>query len=208
MYGDEVKDIPRTNFYVTEDNYAWDMEELVAAIKANKGVLRNPLSKQMFTQKDVKGITMHTLGKPLAALAVQQREMAKGVRPDTIERMEKLANILLEDQSTDALPSRVAVDEFLAYIATCTFVLLPLISRITANAATVPENEQKAIEDLKCPAKDSHTGLPYDFSIGEAVRDAKGNQVCFHKTGDFIKQAAAHLRRDRGSAADTSCVVM
>lgn len=112
MYGDEVKDIPRSNFYVTEDNYAWDMEELVAAIKAGSGVLRNPLSKQMFTPKDVKGIFMHPLAKPLAALAVEQKAMSKGVRPDTITRMEKLAGILLEDQSADTMPSRHAVDEF------------------------------------------------------------------------------------------------
>ena len=73
----------------------------------------------------------------------------------------------------------------------------------------MPEYEQKAIEDLRCPAKDSHTGKSYDFSIGQAVRDAKGNQVCFHKTGDFIKQAAAHLRQKRGVAADpASCIMM
>jgi hypothetical protein len=73
----------------------------------------------------------------------------------------------------------------------------------------VPELEQKAIEHLKCPAKDSHTGQSYDFSIGEAVRDAKGNRVCFHKTGDFIKQAATYLRQNRGTAADSEkCCVM
>lgn len=120
MYGDAVKDIARHNFYVTEDNYAWDMEELVAAIKAGSGVLRNPLSKQMFTPKDVKGILMHPVSKPLAALAVAQKELSKGVRPETITRMEKLSSILLEDQSADTMLSRHAVDEFLAYVATRT----------------------------------------------------------------------------------------
>jgi hypothetical protein len=76
----------------------------------------------------------------------------------------------------------------------------------------VPTLEQNAIENLKCPAKDSHTGNVYDSSIGEAVRDAKGNRVCFHKTGDFIKQAAMHLRQNRGVAAEASdaqkCSVM
>ncbi|XPS67896.1 hypothetical protein M3J09_000190 [Ascochyta lentis] len=191
MYGDEVKDIPRSNFYVTEDNYAWDLDELVAAIKAGSGVLRNPLSKQMFTPKDVKGIYMHPLAKPLAALAVEQKEMSKGVRPETITCMEKLSNTLLEDQSADTMPSRHAVDEFLAYVA------------------TLPELEQNAIHGLKCPAKDSHTGQAYDSSIGEAVRDAKGNRVCFHKTGDFIGQAAAYLRQSQGVAPDADkCSVM
>ncbi|KAH8723525.1 hypothetical protein GQ44DRAFT_656388 [Phaeosphaeriaceae sp. PMI808] len=178
MLGDEVKDIPRANFYVTEDNYAWDMDELAQAIKANDGVMRNPLSKEMFTPKDVKGILIHPVGKRLAALAVEQHQLSKGVRAETILEMEKLSDILLQDQTSDTLPSRKAVDHFLAYVA------------------TLPEAEQKAIEHLKCPAKDSHTGQSYDFSIGEAVRNAKGNLVCFHKTGDFIKQAAAHLKQN------------
>ncbi|KAH7411862.1 hypothetical protein DE146DRAFT_751013 [Phaeosphaeria sp. MPI-PUGE-AT-0046c] len=184
MLGDEVKDIPRDNFYATEDNYAWDMDELVQAVKANSGVFRNPLSKEMFTPKDVKGILLHPLGKSLAALGVEQHQMSKGIRKETILQMENLSRILLEDQSADTIPSRAAVDEFLTYVA------------------TLPELEQKAIEHLKCPAQDSHTGQSYDFSIGEAVRDAKGNRVCFHKTGDFIKQAAAHLRQNQGAAPD------
>ncbi|CBX96886.1 hypothetical protein LEMA_P100170.1 [Plenodomus lingam JN3] len=191
MLMDSVRDIPRENFYVTEDNYAWDLSELVDAIKANSGVLRNPLSKEMFTPHDIKGILMHPLGRPISALAVAQHEMSKGIRIATIEKMEALAKILLEDQSSETLPSRVAVDEFLAYIA------------------TLPELEQKAIDEFKCPAKDSHTGQSYDFSIGESVRDAKGNRVCFHKTGDFITQAAAYLRQNTGVAPDEEkCIVM
>ncbi|KAG9195354.1 hypothetical protein G6011_00475 [Alternaria panax] len=185
MLGDEIKDIAREDFYVTEDNYAWSMDELVQAIRANSGVLRNPLSREMFTPKDVKGILLHPSGHSLAALRVEQHKMSKGVRSETIIQMEKLSAILLADQSSDNLPSRKAVDEFLLYIA------------------TLPDVEQKAIEGLKCPAKDSHTGQSYDWNIGEAVRDAKGNLVCFHKTGDFIKQAAAHLRKNCGVAPDT-----
>jgi hypothetical protein len=207
MLGDPVKDISRENFYVTEDNYAWDMDELVQAITANGGVMRNPLSRQMFTPKDIRGILVHPQGKSLAALQVQQHEMSKGVRPDTIEHLEKLAKVLLEDQSSDQLTSRHAIDEFLAYIATRRSIssssLIPLL------IAAVPELEQKAIDGLRCPAKDSHTGNPYDFSIGEAVRDAKGNRVCFHKTGDFINQAASHLRQNRGAPpTDDRCLVM
>lgn len=191
MLGDMVKDIPRENFYVTEDNYAWDMEELAQAITANGGVMRNPLSKVMFTPKDIRGIVTHQHGKALGALQMEQHEMSKGVRPDTIVRMEELAKILLEDQSADSLPSRHAVDEFTAY------------------CATLPELEQKVLDGLRCPAKDSHTGQSYDFTIGEAVRDAKGNRVCFHKTGDFIKQAATHLRQSRGAPPDPDkCAVM
>lgn len=69
---------------------------------------------------------------------------------------------------------------------------------LTLNA--VPEAEQKALDGLKCPAKDSHTGQSYDFAVGEAVRDAKGNRVCFHKTGDFLKQAGTYLRKKHGAS--------
>lgn len=204
MLGDEVKDIPRTNFLATEDNYAWDIEELVQAITVGKGIMRNPLSKELFTPKDVKCILMHPSGKHLAALAVEQHTMSKGVRAQTIDEMEKLSKVLLEDQSNDTIPSRKAVDAFLAYVATCKYNsrLAHFLTSANINTATVPDLEQKAIEHLKCPAKDSHTGQAYDFSIGESVRDAKGNRVCFHKTGDFIKQAAVYLRQQRGVAPD------
>jgi hypothetical protein len=87
--------------------------------------MRNPLSKEMFTPEDVKGILLHPLGKPLAALTVEQHEMSKGVRVETVVRMEAFSRVLLEDQTSDTLPSRKAVDEFLAYIATCTCCVLP-----------------------------------------------------------------------------------
>ncbi|KAF2397167.1 hypothetical protein EJ06DRAFT_482544 [Trichodelitschia bisporula] len=177
MLGDPISDIPRTNFYVTEDGYAWDMEELAQAITANSGVMRNPLSKQMFAANDIRAIVQHPLGKALAALQIEQSRLKQGVRDKTIDEMNKLWPVLLKDQSDNALDSRKATDEFLAYVA------------------TLPQAEQTALDGLRVPARDSHTGMAYDTTIGEAVRDAQGNRTCFHKTGDFIRQAAAHLRK-------------
>jgi hypothetical protein len=165
MLGDTIAEIPRSDFYVTEDNYAWSMDELVQAIASNNGVMRNPLSKHMFTPNDIRGILQHPLGKSLAALGIEQKKLKQGVRPKTIEEMEKMANIFMEDMAEDALRSRQAVDEFLAYLA------------------TLPAAEQKAIDNLSVPAKDSHTGQAFDGTIGETIRDAKGNKLCFHKAG-------------------------
>jgi hypothetical protein len=165
MYGDAVPDIPRENFYCTEDGYAWDMEELSQAITSNKGVMRNPLSKHMFTPGDIKAILQHSLGHSLAALGIEQHKLKQGVRPKTLEEMDRMVNVLMEDMAEDAMKSRLAVDEFLAYIA------------------TLPEAEQNAIDNLRVPAKDSHTGQAFDGTIGEAVRDAKANKLCFHKAG-------------------------
>ena len=176
MLGDPVADIPRSKFWASEDGYAWDMEELVQALKANSGVMRNPLSRQLFTPNDVRAIVSHPLGGSLAALQIEQSKLAQGVRPETIDKLETLAAALLADMSLDQVPSRHAIDEFLAYVA------------------RLPKAEEKAVDKLRVAARDSHTGQPFDVSIGEAVRDALGNRVCLHKTGDFLSQAARYLR--------------
>ncbi|KAL8796360.1 MAG: hypothetical protein Q9195_001267 [Heterodermia aff. obscurata] len=173
---DPVADIPRTNFWTSEDGYAWDMAELAGAIKSGKGVMRNPLSKQMFTRADIRSIIQHPLGKGLQALRVQQSKLKRGVRPQTISELSTLGKALLEDKSEDGRPSQVAVEAFIAYLE------------------TLPSSEQKAIDDLKVPATDSHTGVPFDTSIGEAVTDVQGNRVCSHKVGDFLAQAASYLK--------------
>jgi len=125
----------------------------------------------MFTADDVCAIVAHPLGRGLAVLQVEQASLSKDVREETIRKLETLGKKLLEDQSDDSVPSRLAVESFLAYLA------------------TLPRAEQDVIERLKVPAKDRHAGLPFDASISEAVRDAQGNRICFHKAGDLIRQA-------------------
>lgn len=66
-----------------------------------------------------------------------------------------------------------------------------------AYMATLPMAEQTALDKLRVPATDSHTGQKFDTSIGESVRDAQGNRICFHKTGDLLRQAVVHLRAKR-----------
>jgi hypothetical protein len=138
--------------------------------------MRNPLSKQMFTANDIRAIVRHPLGKRLAAMGVEQSKLKKGVRPKTIELLDKMAHVLLSDDSDDQLASRHEVDAFVAYVA------------------TLPQSEQDSLDRLRVPAKDSHTGQAFDATIGEAVRDAGANRICFHKAGDLLLQAAAHLR--------------
>ncbi|CZR63942.1 uncharacterized protein PAC_13839 [Phialocephala subalpina] len=179
MYGDQVSDIPRGHFLVTEDGYPWDMEELVQAIQSNGGVMRNPLSKQMFTIDDVRAIVHHPLGHCLAALQIEQSKLSQGIRNKTIDELDNMAKVLLADMSEDQAKSRDILDAFMAYVA------------------TLPETEQVALDKLRVPAVDSHTGIPFDTSVGEAVRDAQGNKLCFHKAADLLSQAASHLRKSR-----------
>ncbi|KAI8717010.1 hypothetical protein NCS52_00996200 [Fusarium sp. LHS14.1] len=176
MLGDKVEDISAENFFVSEDNYAWDMEELAQALAVNDGVMRNPLSKEMFTEADIRNILSHPLGVRLKPIQLAQSQLKQGVRAETIRRVEALGSILLADQTENAAPSRSATDEFLAYMA------------------TLPENEQNTINSLKIPARDKLNGQPYDYTIGQSVKDAKSNLTCFHKVGDFLSQAAQTLK--------------
>lgn len=176
MAFEAVSDIPRATFWSSEDGYAWDMEELVRAITSARGVMRNPLSKQMFTKTDIRAIIQHPLGKGVQALRVEQSKLKRGVRPKTIDELDTLANTLLADNTEDGKPSHLALETFVSYLE------------------TLPSGEQQAIEDLKVPAKDSHTGIAFDTTIGEAVKDVQGNRVCIHKAGDFLAQAVKYLR--------------
>lgn len=162
MFGDRIEDIPKQNFFVSEDDYAWYMDELAQAIAANDGVMRNPLSRKMFSEADIRMILAHPLGQRLKLLQQAQSQLKKGVRPATIGWIEKLGCIMVAEEAVDAAPSREAMDEFLAFVA------------------TIPETEQKTINS-KIPARDGFSGQSFDYTIGETVRDAKANTTCFHK---------------------------
>jgi hypothetical protein len=163
MLGDPVSEIPRRNFFVSEDNFAWDLEELVPSIQAQNGVMRNPLSRQMFSAHDIRRICGHPLGRCLIQLRQAQDQFRQGIHPDTITRVARLGRAMLDDQSNNIAPTLRAIDEFLAY------------------AATLPQAEQDAIDSLKIPATDRHTNQPYDLTIGDCVRDVRANVVCSHK---------------------------
>jgi hypothetical protein len=168
MLGDPIEEIPKEIFFVSEDNYAWNMEELAQALTVNDGIMRNPLSKEMFSEADIRSILGHPLGQSLKPIRLAQHQLKKGVRPATIAFIEKLARTMLDDQSQDAAPSLQGIDEFLAY------------------RATLPVAEQKSIDSLKLPARDGHTGQAFDYTIGESVRDGKSGVTCFHKVWLFV----------------------
>ena len=63
MTFDAESDIPRANFWSSEDGYAWDMEELASAIRTGTGFMKNPLSRRIPPRADINGIIQHPLGK-------------------------------------------------------------------------------------------------------------------------------------------------
>ncbi|KAF1808252.1 hypothetical protein P152DRAFT_444189 [Eremomyces bilateralis CBS 781.70] len=177
IYGDKIEDIPPANFFVSEDNYAFDMEELAQGIAIQDGVMRNLLSRQMFSQSDIQTILAHPLGERLKPLEEAQQRLKKGVRTATIARIEELGKIMLADHSMDGGKSQEGVEEFLAFVA------------------TLPSAEQDTVRQLKVPAADNHTGQPFDYSIAESIDDARAGTTCYHKVGDFLSQAADFLRQ-------------
>lgn len=68
MLGDPVSQTPRENFLVTGDNYARDLEELARALEPSKGVMRNPILKDVFSPGDARQILAHPLGEWLRSL--------------------------------------------------------------------------------------------------------------------------------------------
>jgi hypothetical protein len=112
MLGDTIAEIPRYEFWVSEDGYAWSMEELVSAVKANGGVMRNPLSKDMFSPEDIKMVLFHPDGKALGALQLEQSQLSHGVRLATIQHLESLAKVLLADDADDQFESRKAIGRY------------------------------------------------------------------------------------------------
>ena len=139
-------------------------------------MMRNPLSKQMFTRADIRAIIQHPFGKRLQALRVEQSNLKPGVRPQTIDKLDRLAKVLLVDLSKERKPSHLAVEAFLSCLE------------------TLPRDEQKAVDNLKVPATDSPTEMAFDMTIGEAVRHVEGNRMCSHKAGDSLAQAVKYLK--------------
>lgn len=207
--------IPRRDFYVTEDNHAWDISELCQAISVNGGVMRNPLTGNLFTSRDIRALLMSPHGTSLAALRVEQHELSQGVREQTIAKMERLSKTMLAEPGRDWKQSRAEIEEFQAYVATCKVFHVLVHTRVSVKlTSTVPGSEQKTIHKYKCPkAFDGHTRKAYDDTVGQTLQDVQAGILCVHKGGDFMKQAAAHLRKNRAAVpkplkAERGCVVM
>lgn len=107
---------------------------------------------------------------------MEQSKLKRGVRPQTIDELDRLAKMLLLDVSEDGKPSHLAIDAFASYLE------------------TVPSGEEEAVDDLKVPATDSHTGMAFDTTVGGTVKDVEWNSICSHKAGDLLAQAVKFLK--------------
>jgi len=99
-------------------------------------------------------------------LQVEQSKLKLGIQAKTIFELENLTKVLSEDLSEDQRPRRVAVEHLVGYLA------------------TLPGDGHRAVDELKVPAKESHTQMEFGTAIGEVMGDAQGSKVCFYKTGD------------------------
>ncbi len=91
---------------------------MAKAIKSNARIMRNSLSKQMFTTDDIRAILQHSLGQCLATLQIEQNRLPLGIRPKIMDELRNVATILLADMSEDQLKSRESLDDFAEFLAT------------------------------------------------------------------------------------------
>jgi len=164
-----VANIPRQNFWVTEDGYAWNMDELANALIANGGEMRNPINLRMFSNRDVQAITTHPMAKRINAPQPDVRTAPLNSRAEMIGKLDELSTILFADISAEQLPSRKGLEDFLAYLL------------------TLPEPELQAIEELAL--------LGTEFTLTQLVRAAQARKVSLFRTGDLIEKTADYLRQ-------------
>jgi hypothetical protein len=166
-----VQDISREKFLCTEnDGYAWDLDELVATIGPN-GVVRNPYTKAMFSERDQRRIFEHEIGKQLQLSKITQNELLKSISVDTANQLNALGKILLSDideSQTGEVAKRSRHG------------LWDLIKHMR----TLPQQEQLALEQYRFITVDSHTRQQHNITIAETVTDA-GENLCLHKAGKY-----------------------
>jgi hypothetical protein len=167
-----VADIPRESFWVTEDGYAWKMDELASALITNGGEMRNPINLRMFSARDVQAINTHPMTKGLSMPQPDVRSPLQssgaGTRAETLDKLDELATILVSDISAEQHPSRKALEDFLAYLL------------------RLPESELQAIDELPLPGT--------ELALTELVRAAQARKISLFRTGDLIEKAAESLR--------------
>ena len=176
VMAEPLKDIPRAYFLATADGFAWDLRELVQAIAANGGTFKNPINHTWFAQSDIKTILAHPTGAELRRAQAAQSLLRDGVRQETAAALRKLGTAWMTDQANDAataIASAHATAEFRAFFA------------------TLPEQEQRDIAQLRTTGVDRHSGAVYAASTVQAVLD--DTETCFHKRGDMLEQTAAAL---------------
>jgi hypothetical protein len=177
MTTDAVADIPRPNFFVTEDGYPWDMDELVQAIVAANGLYVNPMTKAAFTTRDVENILAHAAAAPLRQMHAAQAQLSPGgLSQATAAALHLVATTCLQDDSEQFAPSFHALDIFLN------------------TTVTLCAQEQNLLKMRLFSLQDSH--FPYGRSrqsIMQIVADGRSNTICIHKTGDFLQQIANQL---------------
>lgn len=167
-----IADIPRESFWVTEDGFAWEMDELAQALIANGGEMRNPINHRMFSNRDVQAIHSHPMTKNLDMSQRKQPDVrisALSSMEQTIDKLDELANTMVSDISADRLPSRKGLEEFLVYLL------------------RLPKSEQNSIDELQLPG--------VKFTLAQLIEAALAGRFSLFRTGDLIEKAAESLRQ-------------
>ncbi|KAH8676464.1 hypothetical protein BGZ60DRAFT_556046 [Tricladium varicosporioides] len=167
-----IAQIPRENFWETEDGFAWKMDELEQALIANNGEMRNPINHRMFSNRDVQAISSHPMTKRLNVSHQTRPDMrtpSSGSMEETINKLEKLANTMILDISPDRLPTWKGLEELLAYLS------------------RLQKPELNATAELQIPGT--------EYTLVQLVEAALAHKFSLFRTGDLIEEAAEILRQ-------------
>jgi len=178
LEGEPVEDIPRDSFWVSSDNYAWNIHTLVDHLWDMGRLRRNPLTRKLFTPADIRSLVAHPGGQSLAEepLELSAVGLVQGVRTTTLQQLAQLALALQPDGSFDQEAANEALDIFEQYMV------------------TLPAEEQEALDKLRVPAADEPTKPTFDCPLGEILRDAFETKAGLQKVGRLTEQAVSYLQ--------------
>jgi hypothetical protein len=170
-----IDTVPEGQLLVTSDNYAWDIEELVAMIKADGGRFRNGFSTRMFAAEDVQAIIYHASGEGLLLRDLERaNEALRGkISQETLAQIAIAGAVCKGDNSIDFAPSQQA------------------LGHLHAHLAGLSDDERDALDRAPFQCTDSRTLQPYRNTVSNALREAGSEGACIHLTGDFLTQVGA-----------------
>ena len=178
LEGEPVEDIPRDSFWVSADNYAWNVDSLLDRLLEMGRPRRNPLTRKLFTPADIRSLVAHPVGQTLAEEPLEGSTIGhvQGVRRTTLQQLAQLALALQPIGSFEQDAACEALDIFEQYVV------------------TLPAEEQEALYNLRVPAANDPSKPTFDCPLGEILRESFETKAGLQQLGRLAEQAASYLQ--------------
>lgn len=160
------------NLLVTSDGYFWDIEEVVAMVKAKNGLFINGFNQLSFAPEDVRAILNHRtgLGRELKKLERENAKLRTSIPRDLLARLNRHGQSCIRDHSAEFTTATQVIEEVRQLIENTT----PAV--------------KEALAKVPFEAIDSHTRRPFRDTITHALEMVTSGGECVHRFGDFLSQ--------------------